>query len=228
MLGPSALGSRCAIGYNPDGATMRILSFLILAGGLWAQGDGWTDITPDASFQQWTRISIPPGKAVSQPSQWKLDAAAGTLVCEGNGGHEMLRYNTPYKNVVLHVEWKFTKLPDENAKYNSGVFIRNDAEGAIWHQAQTGRAGGYLFGNTPVNGVVQRFNLMAQMVENRVKPAGEWNTYDITAKGRTITLSVNGKVVNEYTETEVLEGYVALEAEGYRIEFRNVRVKPLL
>ena len=58
-------------------------------------------------------------------------------------------------------------------------------------------------------------------------PAGEWNTYDITAKGHTISLSVNGKVVSEFTQAEVPEGYVALEAEGYRIEFRNVRVKPL-
>lgn len=206
---------------------MRILSLLFLAGAAWAQGDGWTDIAPDASFSAWTRISIPPGKPVSQPSQWKLDAAAGTLVCEGNGGHEMLRYNTPYKDLILHVEWKFTKLPDENARYNSGVFIRNDADGTIWHQAQTEMAGGYLFGNTPVNGVVQRFNLREQMIENRVKPAGEWNTYDITAKGRTISLSVNGKVVSEYTGTEVPEGYVALEAEGFRIEFRNIRVKPL-
>jgi hypothetical protein len=206
---------------------MRILSLLLLAGAAWAQGDGWTEIAPDASFSEWTRISIPPGKAVTQPSQWKLDRAAGTLVCEGNGGHEMLRYNTPYKDVVFHVEWKFTKLPDEKAKYNSGVFIRNDAQGEIWHQAQTTPAGGYLFGNTLVGGVAQRFNLAAQMIENRILPAGEWNTYDITAKGRTISLSVNGKVVSEFTQAEVPEGYVALEAEGYRIEFRNVRVKPL-
>lgn len=206
---------------------MRILSLLLLVGAAWAQGDGWKDIFPDPGFSQWTRISIPPGKPVSQPSQWKIDTAAGTLVCEGNGGHEMLRYNTAYKDLVFHVEWKFTRLPDENAKYNSGVFIRNDADGAIWHQAQTGPAGGYLFGNTPVNGVPQRFDLRPQMVENRVKPAGEWNTYDITAQGRTISLSVNGKVVSEYTNTEIVEGYVALEAEGYRIEFRNIRVKPL-
>jgi hypothetical protein len=206
---------------------MRILSLLFLAGAVWAQGDGWKNIAPDASFSGWTRISIPPGTAVSQPSQWKVDAAAGTLVCEGNGGHEMLRYDTPYKDVVLHVEWKFTRLPDEKARYNSGVFIRNDAQGVIWHQAQTELAGGYLFGNTPVNGVLQRFNLRPQMIENRVKPAGEWNVYDITAQGRVISLSVNGKLVSEYTQTEVPEGYLALEAEGYRIEFRDIRVKPL-
>ena len=60
-----------------------------------------------------------------------------------------------YKDLVFHVEWKFTKLPDEKAKYNSGVFIRNDADGTIWHQGQTSPDGGYLFGDTPVNGVVQ-------------------------------------------------------------------------
>jgi len=139
----------------------------------------------------------------------------------------MLRYNTPYKDVVLHVEWRFTRLADAGAKYNSGVFIRNSANGAVWHQAQTGPAGGYLFGNTPVHGVPQRIDLRAQMVENRVKPAGEWNVYDITARGRTISLAVNGKLVSEYTQTEIPEGYLALEAEGYRIEFRRIRVKVL-
>ena len=205
----------------------RILSFLVLAGAAWAQGNWWIDIFPDANFSQWTRISIPPGKPLSQPSQWKIDAAAGTLVCEGNGGHEMLRYNTPYKDLVFHVEWKFTPVAEEKPKYNSGVFIRNDADGTIWHQAQTSLDGGYLFGNTPANGELKRFNLRPEMLENRVKPPGQWNDYDVTAKGATISLSVNGKVVSEFTHAEVLEGYVALEAEGYRIEFRNIRIKPL-
>jgi len=204
-----------------------MLSLLFLAAAAWAQSEEWKDISPDAAFSQWTRLSIPPGQPVSEPSQWKIDAAAGTLVCEGDGGHEMLRYNTPYKDVVLHVEWRFTRLADAGAKYNSGVFIRNSANGAVWHQAQTGPAGGYLFGNTPVHGVPQRIDLRAQMVENRVKPAGEWNVYDITARGRTISLAVNGKLVSEYTQTEIPEGYLALEAEGYRIEFRRIRVKVL-
>jgi hypothetical protein len=206
---------------------MRFLTLLLLAGAALAQTNGWQDIFPDPNFTQWTRISIPPGKPVSEPSQWKVDPATHILICEGNGGHEMLRYNTEYKDFVLHVEWKYTKVPDENAKYNSGVFVRNNADGSIWHQAQTGQAGAYLFGNTPVNGEVKRINLRPQMTENRVKPVGEWNEFDITAKGRTISLAVNGKVVSEYTECEVPTGYVGLEAEGFHIEFRNLRIKPL-
>jgi hypothetical protein len=204
----------------------RWLSLIVFSCAAFAQ-DGWKDIFPDAKFSQWTRISIPPGKPVSEPSQWKIDKAAGTLVCEGNGGHDMLRYNTEYTDFVFHVEWKYTKVADENARYNSGVFVRNDADGTIWHQAQAGQAGAYLFGNTPVKGQPQRINLRPQMVENRVKPVGEWNSFDITARGKTISLAVDGKTVSEFQECEVPKGYVALEAEGFRIEFRNIRIKPL-
>ena len=206
---------------------MRLWVSLALFAGVACAQDGWKDIFPDANFSEWTRISIPPGKPVSEPSQWKIDKTAGTLLCEGNGGHEMLRYNTEFSDFVLHVEWKYTKVADENARYNSGVFVRNDTDGTIWHQAQAGQAGAYLFGNTPVKGQPQRVNLRQQMIENRVKPAGEWNTFDITCKGKNISLAVNGKVVSEYQECEVPKGYVALEAEGFRIEFRNIRVKTL-
>jgi len=84
-----------------------------------------------------------------------------------------------------------------------------------------------LFGNTLVKGVPQRVNLREKMSENRVKPAGEWNTYEIRALGRQISLWVNGAVTNEFTDCEVPRGYVGLEAEGYRVEFRNIQLKRL-
>ena len=62
---------------------------------------------------------------------------------------------------------------------------------------------------------------------SRVKPAGEWNTFEITCRGKDMTLWVNGAVTNQWHDCEVKRGYVGLEAEGWRIEFRNVKVKPL-
>ena len=189
---------------------------------------GWTDLLADKSLKGWTRLPIPPTAPLSEVSPWNFDAGAGTLVCEGNkAGHEWLRFDRELSNFVLHAEWAFTKAVGE-PRYNSGVFVRNGADAVIWHQAQTGSAsGGYIFGDTLVGGVKQRINLRDQMKEQRVRPAGEWNTFEIRAEGKTLTLSVNGAPTSEWTGCEVPQGFIGLEAEGFRIEFRSVRMKEL-
>jgi hypothetical protein len=193
---------------------------------------GWVDLLADKGLKDWTRVplgavgQLPAGQA-GDPSPWKLEPSGEILICEGDkAGHEMFRHGAELGDFVLHVEWRFTKLEGEKP-YNSGIFVRTAADGAIWFQAQTGPAGGYLFGNAPVNGKIERVNLRQKMTENRVAPAGEWNTYEIRAVGKTLALWVNGAVVNEYAECEVPRGFIGLEAEGYRIEFRNLKLKRL-
>lgn len=59
------------------------------------------------------------------------------------------------------------------------------------------------------------------------KPAGEWNTYDITCAGDTVTVRVNGVEQNRATGVTVGEGHICLQSEGAAIEFRNVKLEPL-
>lgn len=66
-----------------------------------------------------------------------------------------------------------------------------------------------------------------EVKEGRVKPAGEWNTLEITARGKTLTLWVNGAVTCEFGECGKPRGRVGVEGEGYRIEFRNLKIKEL-
>src|SRR5262249_4013556 len=102
------------------------------------------------------------------------------------------------------------------------------ADASVWHQAQiSDSSGGYLFGDTPVKGRVTRVDLSQQLRDKRVKPAGPWNTYEITCKGKEISLWVNGAVTCVFDSCGVPRGYVGVEAEGSRIQFRNVKVKPL-
>jgi hypothetical protein len=188
---------------------------------------GWKDIMPNASFDGWTRLAYLTTNPMDPVSQWKLDPAGRLLICEGNHGHELLRYNQEYADVIFHAEFRF--VPIENGKgYNSGVIVRANADGTIWHQAQAGESGaGWLFANTPVNGQPQRIMLRTQLKEDRMKPAGQWNVYEVTAKGNKLSLWVNGGVTSEMPNLEVSKGFVGLEAEGYRVEFRNIKVKPL-
>ncbi len=174
----------------------------------------------------WTRVAIPPDHPVSQIAQWHIDSAKRQIVCDGNGGHEWLRFNHEFTNFTFHVKWRFTPVTTPNPKYNSGVFFRNNLDGSIWHQAQTQLDGGYIFGQTPIDGKLTWFDLKKDMKENRVKPAGEWNVYDIRCVGDTCTLAVNGKVVNT-TKIGLDKGYVGLESEGYPITFKDLKLREL-
>jgi hypothetical protein len=188
---------------------------------------GWLNIVPDESLTGWTRIAIPPGKPRDPVSQWKLDKANHFIVCEGDHGHEWLRYDRVFTNFIFHAEWRFTAR--EGLKgYNSGVFVRNNADGSVWHQAQVGAGNdGYLFGQTLVNGKISAIMFGPKPKVNRLKPPGEWNVYEVRCEGPKITLWVNGGLSSEFNAPEVPRGYVGLEAEGFRIEFRNLKVKVL-
>ena len=187
----------------------------------------WTDLLADKDLKSWKRVPIPADANLHEVNPWKMNAMTGTLLCKGKGaGHEMLLFNHPEKNGIFHVEWRFSRV--EGGKgYNSGVYVRNSADGKVWHQAQVGdRNVGYIFGNTLVDGKPKRFNT-GQKGTQRGKPAGEWNTYEITCKDKSIKLWINGFVTAELKDCQVPKGYVGLEAEGWDIEFRNVKFKTL-
>ncbi len=148
------------------------------------------------------------------------------MVCSGEGGHEWLRWDEPVGDAIYHVEFRYTRVEGKKG-YNSGIYARNSDDAKVWHQAQIGDAsGGYLFGETSDGGNgLKRFNVSNP--PKRVKPAGEWNTVEITAKGKDFTLWVNGAVTSEFDGCGLAKGHVGVEAEGYRIEFRNVKLKTL-
>jgi hypothetical protein len=214
----------------------RLLTLIALTGiaccaqvpsWLESEPNGWKDIMPAADFAGWTRLPFMTTAPMDPVSQWRVDAANHVLICEGDRGHEFLRYDQEFGDVIFHAEFRYTKIEGKKG-YNSGVMLRNSADGKVWFQAQAGEEGtGYLMGAYPVDGQSQRFSLRNEMKENRVKPAGEWNIFEMRAQGPKMTVWVNGGITNEKTDVPILKGYAGLEAEGYRIEFRNLKVKPL-
>jgi hypothetical protein len=64
-------------------------------------------------------------------------------------------------------------------------------------------------------------------IQGPVHPAGEWNTYDVTCRGSKISVRTNNVESSYADNCQVPVGRIGLECEGHRIEFRNMRVKPL-
>jgi hypothetical protein len=186
---------------------------------------GWTDLT---EAQGWTRVPIPATAPLNPDNQWGYDPAAKVLTCAGDKGHEMLRSDREYKDFVFHVEWRFKPLAPD-AKYNSGVFVLSGSDGVYMVQAQVGPGPNvWLFSDHPgPDGKKTRTNLRDKMTAQRVKPAGEWNTYELTVRGRSVALWVNGDTIGALDPAYTDKGYIGLEAEGFPIEFRNVKIKSL-
>jgi hypothetical protein len=189
--------------------------------------DGWVDILPFADLKGWYRVPVPPTGQLGR-EQWHVDAEKKVLICDGDGGHDMLLFDKEIGDAIFHFEFCYTKVEGKTG-YNSGAYVRNSKDGAIWHQAQFGDAkDGYLFGETPAaDGKKKWFNLNKQVTDMRVKPAGEWNTLEVTAVGKVLTLWVNGAVTCQFEDCGPEKGYLGLEGEGYHIEFRNLKVKAL-
>ena len=72
-----------------------------------------------------------------------------------------------------------------------------------------------------------RGNAYDTSIDAPVNPPGEWNDYEVVCKGKTITVWTNGFESSFADNVETLRGRIGLEAEGYPIQFRNLRLKEL-
>jgi hypothetical protein len=147
-----------------------------------------------------------------------------------------LRTKKEYENYHLHVEWRYPEEPT-----NSGVFVHTSGPDLLWPAHFQGQLKFKHAGDFIVHGVGEKATirdtvytssekskpLMPKEHLTNEKEAGEWNSYDIICKGSTIELKVNGLLQNVATDCSLTRGNIGLQAEGSRIQFRNLWVKPL-
>jgi hypothetical protein len=65
------------------------------------------------------------------------------------------------------------------------------------------------------------------LTDGSERPLGQWNTMVIEARGRSITVWVNGDLVNDGLDATADRGRIAIQAEGTEVEFRRVEIGPL-
>ncbi len=149
-----------------------------------------------------------------------------------------IRTKESYSNYKLHVEWRWTEEPS-----NSGVLLNVQGKDMIFPhcveaQLMHGKAGDFvLMGKGAaitvkdstylVTSEEKRYLAIPKFEESSEKPAGEWNTYDITSKDGTLELYVNGVLQNKGTGMSLTEGNIALQSEGGPMQFRNIYLQAL-
>jgi hypothetical protein len=170
----------------------------------------------------------------------------GELICSGHP-IGVMRSDKQYENFILHIEWKHIEpggnsgvfawsdaKPNEKTRLPNGVEIQMlELDWVNLHKKDgvtppLAYVHGELFGvngvkTTPDNPRGER----SMSIENRCKPRGEWNVYDVVAVDGVIKLAVNGKVVNGIRNSTQKKGYLCLESEGAEIHFRNIKMMEL-
>lgn len=164
----------------------------------------------------------------------------GVLICKG----EPLGYlytQEKYESFKMVVEWRWA--PGKPAG-NSGVLMRINGEPrplprGLEAQLKSGDAGDlYGFHGMVMDGdAARKVDSAGSAFTGRIQgvkkmsgnenPVGEWNRYEITLDGSNLTVSVNGKKVNEAVDCEVLAGPVGVQSEGGEIHFRKIELTPL-
>lgn len=175
----------------------------------------------------WTWIGSSESKL---ESVWTV-GADGVLACKGQpAGY--IRTTADYTNYVLELDWRWD--PKAGGNRNSGVLLRMIEEDGVWPksleaQLQDGSAGDFwVIKEFPCKTAPERTNgRNAKKTHANEKPLGEWNHYRITVDHGTVTLEVNGQVLNVATDVLEVPGKICLQSEGAPIQFKDIRLQPL-
>jgi hypothetical protein len=196
---------------------------------------GWKLLFDGKSTEGWRAYgadTMPGGWQAVNGSLTRVSQAADIITREQFGDFE------------LTLEWKL------EPRGNSGVFYRA-VEGLEWiyHGApeyQILDDAGHRDGNNPLTSAGANYGLYA-VERGIVKPAGEWNSTRIVAKGPHVEHWLNDRKVVEYEQGspewaklvagakfkawpqygKAMKGHIGLQEHGGRVEFRNIKIREL-
>ena len=174
-----------------------------------SQEAGWVTLFDGKSLDGWDQVG---------ESNWRVED--GAIVVDKMAGKEpgYLVSKKPYKNFIVRVEF----WPSDDA--NSGIYFRcldpkkitdrTCYEANVFDQRPDPSYG---------TGAITRYVEVSSMP----KTGGKWNTYEVTANGRDITVVLNGQTTAKLRNGMFDEGPIALQHGAGAIKFRKVEVKPL-
>lgn len=209
---------------------MRIWNILLIAGVMVgaraALSAGETPLFDGKTFDGWEGDTA---------KTWRIEdgaLVAGDLNVKAPR-NEFLATVKRYRNFVLRLEYK---LEGTEGFVNSGVQVRSvridqPAHEMRGYQADIGKGWtGSIYDESRRNKVIAKAD--PAVVEKAEKP-GDWNRYEIRCEGPRITLSINGTLTVDYTETDAtipLDGHIAVQIHGDGktiVRFRNLTIDQL-
>jgi hypothetical protein len=166
---------------------------------------------------------------------WKADGEILSCVAEGGG---WLRTKKQYSDFILKLDYRIPaggnsgvglRLPPEGLPHEAGMEIQILDDDADQHK--------------DLKPAQYTGSIYYQVASKRgaAKPAGEWNSYEISCRGPLVKVVLNGETVAEASLDKYVTGEgghpaladrpeigaIGLQSHGSKVEFRNVAIKDL-
>ena len=168
---------------------------------------GWQVLFDGSALDYWTIVG---------DANWRIEE--GAAVADSSTAASFLVSTGTYGDFELELEFWV------DSAANSGVFLRCPDPAGISDTAcyevnifdtrsdQTYRTGGIV-------------NLAEP--SQFVYTGGQWNRYQIAARGNRLEVTLNGKPMVDVEDSQFASGHLALQYGQGTVRFRNVRVRPL-
>jgi hypothetical protein len=185
----------------------------------------------------WTYARTPEGKSLQAGDGYHVRPEDGVIYCTVTDGGRLMT-EKEYANFDLRFDFKLS----ENA--NNGIGIRASTEGNPAYRGMEIQvlddSGSKYTALRPAQYHGSIYDVVPAE-RGHQKPVGEWNSEEIIANGRQITVILNGATIvdanlDKITDEHVLakhpglqnkSGRIELLGHGAAVEFRNMRLKNL-
>jgi hypothetical protein len=170
---------------------------------------GWVTLVDKTKMGDWDKVG---------DANWAMKD--GALTADKLSGKDLayLVSKTPYKDFQIKAEF----WVDSDA--NSGIFIRCEnpkvIDGKTCYEVN-------IFDKRPDPTYGTGAIVDVAKVDPMPKAGGQWNSYDITAKGSHFTVLLNGKKTVDVDDSKHAAGLVALQYGSGIVKFRKVQIKAL-
>ncbi|MCG8585471.1 MAG: DUF1080 domain-containing protein [Pirellulales bacterium] len=174
-------------------------------------------LTPEQAAEGWIQLFDGEtlfGWKAANKANWRVENGA-IVVDEGEKG--LLHTTTQFGNYVLSVDFRSAKGT------NSGIFLRTspdpqDLERDVYELNIADKADNSF----PTGSLVKRDVVKVDT------DSADWQTFLVTLDGGKINVKLDGKEVLKYSDPKPIgRGFVGLQFNSGKIEFRNIRLKPL-
>lgn len=177
---------------------------------------GWISLFDGKSLNGW--------KINENPATFKVED--GAIVVNGNRGH-LFYDGTVMNHNFKNFEYKAKVMTTPGS--NSGMYIHTEFQAEGWP------AKGYEIQVNNSHTDWRRTSSIYAIQDIKDAPAkdNEWFTQSITVQGKKITVKVNDKIINEYTEPaeggKLSSGTFALQGHDpkSKVYYKDIMVKPL-